>query len=88
MARQYCNCQTEKHYKLKNNGELNGLYKCKECKKRFTVTIETMFEGSKDSLEYWFLAIYLFLSPKKGISSIQLSKYIGVTPKNSMVYAY
>ncbi|MDR1501664.1 MAG: IS1595 family transposase [Prevotella sp.] len=78
-----CNCQCEKHYKLKNNGTFHGLYKCKECKKRFTVTVGTMFEGSNVSLDKWFLAIYLFLSHKKGISSIQLSKDIGVTQKTA-----
>lgn len=79
----HCNCQSEKHYKLKNRGEFDGLYKCKECKKRFTVTIGTMFEGSNVPLEKWFLAIYLFLSHKKGISSVQLSKDIGVTQKTA-----
>lgn len=79
----HCNCQSEKHYKLKNRGEFDGLYKCKECKKRFTVTIGTMFEGSNVPLEKWFLAIYLFLSHKKGISSIQLSKDIRVTQKTA-----
>ncbi|WP_110311454.1 IS1595 family transposase [Dysgonomonas alginatilytica] len=79
----HCNCQSEKHYKLKNRGEFNGLYKCRECKTRFTVTIGTMFEGSNVPLEKWFYAIYVFLSHKKGISSIQLSKDIGVTQKTA-----
>lgn len=79
----HCNCQTEKQYKLKNKGEFNGLYKCRECKKRFTVTMGTMFEGSKVPLEDWFFAIGIFLSHKKGISSIQLSKDIGVTQKTA-----
>lgn len=77
----HCNCQCENHYKLKNRGEFNGLYKCIDCKKRFTVTIGTMFEGSNVPLNKWFYAIYVFLSHKKGISSIQLSKDIGVTQK-------
>lgn len=76
-------CQSEKHYKLTIKGEFNGLYKCRECKERFTVTIGTMFEGSKVPLEDWFYAIYIFLSHKKGISSIQLSKDIGVTQKTA-----
>ena len=41
----HCNCQTKEHYKLKSNGEFKGLYKCKRCKKRFTVTIGTMFDN-------------------------------------------
>jgi transposase-like protein len=79
----HCKCQSEKHYKLKFGGEFNGLYKCRECKNRFTVTIGTIFEGSNVPLEKWFYAIYLFLSHKKGISSIQLSKDIDVTQKTA-----
>lgn len=79
----HCNCQSDKHYKLTFNGEFNGLYKCRECKKRFTVTTGTMFHGSNVPLEKWFYAIYVFLSHKKGISSIQLSKDIDVTQKTA-----
>ena len=42
-----------------------------------------MFEGSNVPLLKWFFANYLFTSLKKGISSIQLSKYIGVTQKTA-----
>ncbi len=35
-------CKSEKHYKLTIKGEFDGLYKCKECKKRFTVTTDTL----------------------------------------------
>lgn len=79
----HCNNQSDKHYKLKTKGEFNGLYKCRCCKKRFTVTIGTMFEGSNVPLDKWFCAICEFLSHKKGISSIQLSKDIGVTQKTA-----
>lgn len=73
----------DKHYKLKSRGEFQGLYKCKCCRKRFTVLIGTMFEGSNVPLVKWFYAIYIFLSHKKGISSVQLSKDIGVTQKTA-----
>lgn len=79
----HCKSKSPKHYKLKNKGEFNGLYKCKECKKRFTVTVGTMFENSNVPLDKWFYAIYIFLSHKKGISSIQLAKDIGVTQKTA-----
>jgi transposase-like protein len=78
-----CDSKSDKHYQLKNRGEFNGLYKCRDCKKRFTVTIGTMFEGSNIPLKSWFMAIYMFLSHKKGISSIQLAKDIGVTQKTA-----
>lgn len=79
----HCKHKSEHHYKLKNKGEFNGLYKCQHCKKRFTVTVGTMFEGSKIPLEKWFYAIYIFLSHKKGISSLQLSRDINVTQKTA-----
>lgn len=42
-----------------------------------------MFEGSKIPLEKWFYAIYIFLSHKKGISNLQLSRNINVTQKTA-----
>lgn len=59
------------------------LYKCKDCRKQFTVRVGTIFEDSKLPLQKWFLAIYLATSLKKGISSIQLSKYLGITQKTA-----
>lgn len=60
-----------------------NLYKCGDCRKQFTVRVDTIFEDSKISLQKWFLAIYFATSLKKGISSIQLSKYIGITQKSA-----
>lgn len=59
------------------------LFTCLDCKKQFTVRIGTIFEDSRLPLFKWFVAIYLFTSLKKGISSIQLAKYIGVTQKTA-----
>jgi transposase-like protein len=55
-------------------------YRCssKDCKKDFTVTVGTIFENSKVLLSKWFMAIYIATNHKKGISSIQLGKNIGV----------
>lgn len=79
----HCGTQRSNHYKLKNIGTFNGLYKCKDCRNRFTVTVGTMFESSHIPLRKWFLAIYIFASHKKGISSVQLSKDINVTQKTA-----
>ena len=59
------------------------LYKCASCRKKFTLTVRTIFEDSKIHLRKWFIAIYLITSHKKGISSLQLSKDIGVTQKTA-----
>lgn len=60
-------------------------YKCanKECYKKFTVTVGTVFESSNIPLTTWFPAMYLIASHKKGISSVQLAKDLGVTQKTS-----
>ena len=79
----HCGSKSEEHYKLTNGGVFRGLYKCKDCRERFTVTVGTMFEGSHIPLQKWFIAIYVFLAHKKGISSTQLHKDIAVTQKTA-----
>lgn len=79
----HCGSVRENHYKLKQAGRFKGLYKCKDCRERFTIRIGTMFEGSSIPFKKWFLAIYIFSSHKKGISSHQLAKDIAVTQKTA-----
>lgn len=79
----HCGIVDSAHYKLKVKGEFKGLYKCCECKERFTVTIGTVFEGSNIGLQKWFMALYLFSAHKKGISSHQLARDLGVTQKTA-----
>ena len=79
----HCGSISKHHYKLTQNGTFKGLYKCKDCRERFTVLQGTMFEGSHIPLKKWFYAIYIFLSHKKGISSVQLAKDIQVTQKTA-----
>lgn len=60
-------------------------YKCgeKECASIFNVKVGTFLENSKIPLCKWFHAIYIFTSHKKGISSHQLAKDIGITQKSA-----
>jgi transposase-like protein len=60
-----------------------GLYYCNECKGQFTATVGTVFERSKIPLTKWWLAIYLLGSSKKGMSSHQLHRMLGVTYKTA-----
>lgn len=62
-----------------------GKYKCGErgCKLRFSITTGTFLENTKIPLRKWFIAMYLCLSHKKGISSCQLARDIGVTQKTA-----
>lgn len=59
-------------------------FKCKGCKKQFTVRIGTLFQSSKISLRKWLIAVFLIASPKKGVSSHQLARYIKVTQKTAL----
>lgn len=79
----HCGVVDPNHYKLNVKGQFRGMYKCKACKQRFTVTVGTMFEGSPISLRKWFIATYIFASHKKGISSHQLARDLGVTQKTA-----
>jgi transposase-like protein len=56
-------------------------YRCAKCKQDFTIRTGTVFGESKLPLRKWFMAIYLLLTCKKGISSVQLAKQVGVTQK-------
>jgi len=67
-----------KVYKCKNNQ-----YRCKNTGKYFNAKTGTMFENSKISLRKWFLSIWLVTAHKKGISSLQLARDIGVTQKTA-----
>jgi transposase-like protein len=75
----YDGCNHNKVFKYSNG----KTYKCSKCQKQFSIRVGTIFEDSKISLKKWFAAIYLVTSHKKGISSLQLSKDVGVTQKTA-----
>ena len=60
-----------------------GFYRCNACKKDFTVRTGTIFERSHVALDKWLLAMYLLMTARKGVSSLQLGKEIGVTQKTA-----
>jgi hypothetical protein len=74
-------CGHAKCYIIENNER----YKCasKTCYKRFTVLVGTIFEASKIPLNKWMIAVYLNTAHKKGISSCQLARDLGVTQKTA-----
>jgi transposase-like protein len=69
--------------KMGGNSTRIGLYKCYVCRKQFTVKIGTIFEDSHVPLRLWLQAIYLMCASKKGISSHQLHRTLGVTLKTA-----
>lgn len=61
----------------------NGYYRCNACNVDFTVRTGTIFERSHVPLHKWVYAMYLLVTSRKGISSMQLAKEIGITQKSA-----
>lgn len=76
-------CDHDKIYRVKDSMG----YKCANCRKRFSVRHGTIMEGSKLPLQTWLLAIYIMTTGRKGISSIQFAKELGVTQKTAWFLA-
>src|SRR5579883_3375160 len=64
-----------------------GVWKCRECRKPFSVTVGTVFERSHIPLNKWLLAVHLLSSSKKGMSAHQLHRMMGVTYKSAWFMA-
>jgi transposase-like protein len=60
-----------------------GFYRCNKCDKDFTIRTGTIFERSHVPLNKWLYAVYLLFTSRKGISSMQLAKEIGITQKSA-----
>lgn len=69
--------------KDKKGRERLGLKKCYDCRQQFTVRVGTIFERSHVPLRLWFQAAYLMCSCKKGVSSNQLHRTLGVTRRSA-----
>lgn len=66
--------------------ELKGAYKrykCAKCRKHFSSIKGTIFENSTVPLSKWFMAIFILSTHRKGISSVQVGRDIGVTQKTA-----
>ena len=58
-------------------------HQCKDCRKKFTVRTGTIFERSHIPLDKWLYAMYILETARKGVSSLQLSKELGITQKST-----
>ena len=79
------NADPEKITALKGKVHRAGLYQCNEpaCREQFTVTVGTVFERSKIPLTKWLAALFLLTSSKKGLSTHQIHRTIGVSYKST-----
>ena len=60
-----------------------NVWKCKACKKQFSVKVGTILEGSNISLDKWICGIWLITNAKNGISSYEIHRAIGITQKSA-----
>jgi transposase-like protein len=70
-------CESEKSYLIEDGKR----FKCGSCLKKYSVTVGTIFHASNIKLNKWLTAIYLITAHKKGISSYQLGRDLGVSQK-------
>ena len=73
----------ERISKMEGESTPMGSYKCYQCRSKFTVKVGTVFESSHVKLNVWLQAVALLTSSKKGISSNQLHRILGVTLKTA-----
>lgn len=90
-----CGSVSKDHYEIKPQTEQvaapgkrktvarPGLWKCRDCRQQFSVTVNTVFEKSKIPLHKWLYATHLFTSSKKGVSAHQIHRSLGVTYKTA-----
>ena len=69
--------------KLAGKSTRPGVYYCNSCEKPFTVTVGSVMERSKIPLTKWVLGFYLMAASKKGVSSHQLHRMLGITYKSA-----
>ena len=70
----------------KDKGIREGLYRCNDCRRNFTVTVGTIFEDTHIPLRKWLIAWYLLCSSKKGISSLQLQRMLELGSYRSALF--
>lgn len=76
-------CGEQNFHKLEGKAHRPGLYQCNACRQQFTVTVGTLSERSKIPLTKWLMAIYLLSASKKGMSTNQLSRMLGLPYKTA-----
>lgn len=74
-----CGVMGDRITKLKGKSTRPGVYKCKDCRKPFSVTVGTVMERSHIPLSKWVLAAQLMASSKKGMSALQLKRMLGTS---------
>lgn len=84
----YCpHCNSVEVYQMKSaSGERNKrfLWRCKDCKKQFTVRIGTVMQESRVALRHWCYALWRSMSSKKGVSALEIKRQTGVAYRTAL----
>src|SRR5580692_10699059 len=78
-----CGVMGDRITKLAGKSTRPGVYKCKDCRKPFSVTVGTVMERSHVPLHKWVLASHFMASSKKGMSALQLQRMMGLASYES-----
>lgn len=65
-----------------------GLWKCSQCRKKFTVKVGTIFESSHIPVSKWLMALHLISASKKGMSALQFKRMLGLTYRAAWFMAH
>jgi transposase-like protein len=76
--------QCQKSYSIRGASARAGLYECAQCKRQFTITTQTPMHSTKLPLWKWLLAMYYMINSSKGISSVILAKWVGISQKSAL----
>jgi transposase-like protein len=81
-------CQSKRVVKIKGKSDTvrDGIIRCNDCCKQFTVTVGTIIQGSHVTLRQWLQAFYSMCASKKGVSALQLQRNLGLHSYHSAWY--
>lgn len=80
-------CDSENVTRMQGKSHRKGLFHCNACEQPFTVTVNSVMERSKIPLSKWVLGFHLMAASKKGVSSHQLHRMLGITYKSAWFLA-
>ena len=83
-----CGVMEDRITKLQGKSTRPGVYKCKDCRKPFSVTVGTVMERSHIPLSKWVLAAHFMAASKKGMSALQLQRMMGLASYESAWFLF
>ena len=77
----HCGCMES--WAIRGRSSRPGLYECSGCRLQFTVTTKTPMHSTKLPLWIWILGMYYMVHSSKGVSSVFLARWLGITQKTA-----